>query len=173
MGSLKGEKASSRESQHTMTHRWYTILNNLGWNESDPLNRHWARKIGVCTDIVGQLQKSHAGKEHEGFWERAGALAWLGHGEGWQAAGAGMWMGGDGQVGSQRELTSLGIKSDHSLPASGKGLRHLSAANERRFSFCLWILPWFITWVIKFFSFQRFLDPTVKSFPCLLGSFQN
>lgn len=31
-------------------------------------------------------------------------------------------MGGEGRVGSQRELTSLGIKSDHSLPASGKGL---------------------------------------------------
>lgn len=44
----------------------------------------------MCVGIVGQVQKSHAGKELEGFGERVGDLAWLGHGEGWQAGGAGM-----------------------------------------------------------------------------------
>lgn len=35
--------------------------------------------------IVGQVQKSDAGKEHEAFGELAGALTWLDHGKGGQA----------------------------------------------------------------------------------------
>lgn len=86
-------------------HWWYTMsLYIIGWSEFCPSDGHWAQKIGVYVDIVGQVQKSNAGEDHEAFGDLAGALVWLDHARSWQAGGAGMWIGGEGQLRSYREL---------------------------------------------------------------------